>query len=229
MEDAGDRPVTGATIEARTQAGVVVSRTVSSESGEFLLLMSREGLYRLRASRIGLGDGLSAPIEIYRGDTLRVILRMDIQAVKLPALEVVAHSRLHMGRLAGFHYRAERAFGTFLTREDIERRNPVQLSHVLAEHGWDTQAMGSASHRFAVGLQNRRYGCAPTVYIDAVRATGRFQDKASPEAMMEAGEAIGLVHPEEVAGIEIYRGPASVPGEFGGSDARCGVIVIWTR
>ena len=33
----------------------------------------------------------------------------------------------------------------------------------------------------------------------------------------------------DVYGIEIYRGPGEVPGEFAGSDAACGVIVIWTK
>lgn len=228
VEDAGDRPVAGATVELKTATGEVLRRTVSGEAGAFLLLVAREGRYRLRAARIGLVDGLSAPIEVYPGDTLRVILRMDIQAVQLPALEVVTHSRMaRMGRLAEFQYRAARGFGTFLTREDIERRNPVQLTHMLSEHGWDVQPMGPVGYRFAVGVQNRRYGCAPTVYVDGFRVTHR-SDKGSQEAMLEAGDAIGLVHPIDVAGIEIYRGPASIPGEFGGSDAQCGVIVIWT-
>jgi hypothetical protein len=144
VEDSGDRPVAGATVELQTTGGVVVRRTVSEESGRFLVLVSREGRYRLRASRIGLADGLSASIDVAPGDTLRVILRMDIQAVALPALEVIGHSRMHrMGRLAEFHYRSQRGFGTFLTREDLDRRNPVQLTHILTEHGWDVQQMKS--------------------------------------------------------------------------------------
>ena len=33
----------------------------------------------------------------------------------------------------------------------------------------------------------------------------------------------------DVYGIEIYRGPGEVPAEFGGSNAACGVIAIWTK
>jgi hypothetical protein len=33
----------------------------------------------------------------------------------------------------------------------------------------------------------------------------------------------------DVYGIEIYRGPSEVPGEFSGSNAMCGVIVMWTK
>jgi hypothetical protein len=35
--------------------------------------------------------------------------------------------------------------------------------------------------------------------------------------------------PDEVEAIEAYDGPAVLPPEFGGYDARCGVLVIWTR
>lgn len=33
----------------------------------------------------------------------------------------------------------------------------------------------------------------------------------------------------DIYGIEIYRGPGEVPGEFAGSNAGCGVIVLWTK
>jgi len=40
---------------------------------------------------------------------------------------------------------------------------------------------------------------------------------------------VPVVLPIKVAGIEVYKGPASLPAEFGGSDTRCGAIVIWTK
>jgi hypothetical protein len=39
----------------------------------------------------------------------------------------------------------------------------------------------------------------------------------------------GLVIPAEVEAVEVYDGPGSLPAEFGGSNAGCGVVVIWTR
>jgi hypothetical protein len=33
----------------------------------------------------------------------------------------------------------------------------------------------------------------------------------------------------DIEGIEVYTGAADVPGEFAGTDAGCGVVVIWTR
>ena len=34
----------------------------------------------------------------------------------------------------------------------------------------------------------------------------------------------------KIQALEVYSGPASVPGEFtGGADPGCGAVVIWTR
>ena len=45
------------------------------------------------------------------------------------------------------------------------------------------------------------------------------------------GFSLNAVQPEEVHGIEIHSGPASIPSEFGGArmDAYCGLVMIWTR
>ncbi|MFL5580183.1 MAG: hypothetical protein ACJ8AO_07405 [Gemmatimonadaceae bacterium] len=47
----------------------------------------------------------------------------------------------------------------------------------------------------------------------------------------EWGHSLDSVQSEEVHGIEIYSGPASIPSEFGGArtDACCGLVMIWTR
>ena len=33
----------------------------------------------------------------------------------------------------------------------------------------------------------------------------------------------------QIAGVEVYKGPATLPAEFGGSGGRCGAVVIWTK
>ena len=38
-----------------------------------------------------------------------------------------------------------------------------------------------------------------------------------------------FVLPLEVAGVEIYKGAASLPAEFGGADSQCGVVAVWTK
>jgi outer membrane cobalamin receptor len=55
--------------------------------------------------------------------------------------------------------------------------------------------------------------CFPTWWVDGTRVASFHENTPI----------------RDVYGIEIYRGPGEVPGEFAGSDAACGVIVIWTK
>jgi hypothetical protein len=38
-----------------------------------------------------------------------------------------------------------------------------------------------------------------------------------------------LPTPKEIAGIEVYDGPATVPAQFSGMDRRCGMVLVWTK
>jgi hypothetical protein len=38
-----------------------------------------------------------------------------------------------------------------------------------------------------------------------------------------------LPSPHELAGIELYTGPATLPVRYNSLDARCGLILIWTK
>ena len=33
----------------------------------------------------------------------------------------------------------------------------------------------------------------------------------------------------DIVALEVYLGPSDIPGEFAGTNAGCGAIVVWTR
>jgi hypothetical protein len=220
LEERTEQPVAAAQVELLEESGRAVQQAVTAIDGSFALSIRQAGRYRLRATSIGYAESLSALIDIVTADTLHVILRMDPQAVRLPALEVAARTRgryIHPG-LESFYYRMRRGMGgTFITREEIELHghtgNLLRFAGVESTTG---------------GMVMSRTGCAPMVYIDGVRLT-RVSDRRTPEAMQEAVEIAGLVHPWLIEGIEVYRGAATIPAEFAGSTAQCGVIAIWLR
>jgi hypothetical protein len=45
------------------------------------------------------------------------------------------------------------------------------------------------------------------------------------------GTSLDLMGVEEIAALEVYLGPSSIPAEFASlrRDQACGLIVIWTR
>lgn len=62
-------------------------------------------------------------------------------------------------------------------------------------------------------------GCPPVFYIDG----GKVHDAGY------VTEILNVTPPSHIEAIEVYRGASEMPAEFGGTDARCGVVVIWTR
>lgn len=75
--------------------------------------------------------------------------------------------------------------------------------------------------RFVRYERDPRGPCPPAVYVDRMYVGGGMNE--------EPAGIDGLVIPTEVEAVEVYEGPASLPAEFGGSRAGCGVVVIWTR
>jgi hypothetical protein len=55
--------------------------------------------------------------------------------------------------------------------------------------------------------------CPPDYVID-----GQFDNGFGPSTPIR-----------DIVALEVYTGPADVPGEFAGRTAGCGVVVVWTR
>jgi hypothetical protein len=79
--------------------------------------------------------------------------------------------------------------------------------------------MAGGSSRFYVEFIRYR-GCPPAVYLDRMLLNPGRGERAVID---------DWVLPGEVEAVEVYDSPASLPAEFGGSRAGCGVVVIWTR
>nr|NIM48818.1 TonB-dependent receptor plug domain-containing protein [Gemmatimonadales bacterium] len=139
---------------------------------------------------------------------------MQHQAVELPAVVVEADRIvLFYGRMREFWRRRKMGLGWFLTRDEIERRNPMFVTDLLRTiPGVSVRRTG-----FTTRVRFRRFGraCPPGIWIDGIRQASSDLD--------------WLVLPQEVEAIEVYRRSAETPMEFSGTSRTCGAIVIWTR
>jgi len=78
----------------------------------------------------------------------------------------------------------------------------------------------------ALGGGNR--GCPVVFYLDGIKLNATAG--LGTELMgREKLEAVLRLSPSQIEGVEVYKGAAQLPAEFGGSDAECGVIAVWTR
>lgn len=146
--------------------------------------------------------------------TLSLALRPEVFA--LPEIRVRARRRPSYLQQTGFEHRKTRGGGgAFVTRVEIQQRNPRVLSDML---------------RHVPGIV-----LAPTTFGDTrasmARSTGprRCPIQYFVDGQQTFGFNIDDVRPGDVEGLEIYKGASVIPGEYNRGSAMCGVILIWTK
>jgi len=189
-------------------------RFVDVPAGQYLMIVRRPG-YRPVSAIVGVGTK----------DTLRLSFTMEPVAQALGAV-VVKEERVSL-RMLEFEQRRRTGVGFFITQDQIEQRNlPVSADYLrFAPSITLTPSHNATGNPELVAISKREGGsffgegagaCAMAVVIDGVPMPPRFPLELLPT-------------PRELAGIEVYSGPATVPPQFSGLDRRCGMIVVWTR
>lgn len=214
LVEAGSRvPLRGGVVTLLGEDSAAVAELRTDSAGAFVFTLPGGGKYRLRAEQAGFRAATSPVLAIGALDTLQVEFSLARDVVVLEPLVVKARSRRLTAAARRFYDRAESGGGggIFITREEIERTHPGRTTDLLRRvPGVQTTALLGGS-RVTV-----RGGCVPTVYLDGQRVQGlRSIDD--------------LVQPLDVEGIEVYRAAHEAPVEYGGLQAGCAVVLIWTR
>jgi hypothetical protein len=216
--DSASGPLAGVAISA---AGSQV-RTVTSQSGQFVLAPLAQGFHTIVAQRAGYAPE-STTVTLNEGDTLDV----RIVLLSVTVTNTVAEAKPASVEHTFDRRRASRGGGRFITRADIERRNPRQVSDILRNVS-GIRIVDSAGTTVAVSTRGPR---------TEANTDGSLRDRACvlhvgvDGVTKDASFAMDNISPTEVYGIEVFAGAASVPPEFGGlrPEAWCGLIMIWTR
>jgi hypothetical protein len=217
----------------------VVDRILSDSTGAFSLQGPAPGIYTVAVQRISYRQARSSLIRLELGDTLTVEYRLLPDAILLEPMLVTATSRT--GR-AQFNRRMSQGEGQFVTRatlDSLQLWHPAQaFRHVDGFNlrwGWGTSDSGAAGMipriRSYMG-----HGCVGFV-VDGVVAGPRF--------ITDRGRNPWSLYPldtlteAEIMGMEFYRYIGEVPEELQhaasdamsglGTDAMCGLVVIWTK
>jgi hypothetical protein len=209
-------PLVGATVTA-TSAGL---STRTDSLGRFLLAGLPPGLVRLLVTAPGYQRGpLTLPL------APREVLERELEleplgagaaaadtgprAQRLPAVPVTAMPGMG-SRFLDFERRRATGRGQYRTRDEIEAGQFNSLQDVLRTlRGVQMVCSGGYCQAQMV---RATLGCPPQYIIDE-----REDNDFGP-----------VVPVRDIQGIEVYTGAGDVPGEFAGSTAACGVIVVWT-
>lgn len=152
------------------------------------------------------------------GERMERDIELDTTAIAAPGKdaqplpEVAVEAPPAMGaRFRDFERRKATGRGHYLTRAEIEAKGASDLvSAVRNLRGVTVDCAGSGCRVRMVRAPSR---CLPEYIVDE-REDNMF------------GPTIPI---RDIEAIEVYTGPSDVPGEFAGTNAGCGVIVIWTK
>ncbi len=118
-------------------------------------------------------------------------------------------------RRRGFFERRDSGTGVFFVRDELDRRGVTLFSDIFGPvAGVRVQRRGGQAQL----VSSRRRGCLMTVYLDGIE-------------MAFIASNIDALPFDDVAAIEIYRGPSEVPLEYTytKSNDTCGAVLVWTR
>ena len=237
------RPIEQASVRVRDgEAG-----GLTNTNGFYAFDELEPGMYVLEISHIAYQDR-EVVVRLDGGTALQVNVDLRTDAIPLEGITVSVLPRRLFSDMIDLQRRMELGFGEFLVRSDLEIRGGT-IANALTGLGGvrvltgtgrageryivlraardlvdNSQARSDAREDFGAAGEITFNYCFPAVWVDGrrfsrPRAGGVGHDPVDFSQFLTA----------EIEAVEIYRGAGSVPGEFGGGDAACGAVVLWTR
>jgi hypothetical protein len=192
------------------------SAVYSDSLGIFRFANIPSGKRQLHFRRLGFSPK-SIDADITDGTTLALAVVLEPYATEIEGMTVEEATRRRQV-LGDFYDRSSRGFGHFVTREQIEKRNPMNLSDMMrmipGARLVPLRGGSQATLRFSRAQGAR--DCPPQYWVDGVKAWNLNIDD---------------IVPQDVEGIEVYSGASTVPPQFNTREGTtiCGVVLIWTR
>ncbi len=162
-------------------------------------------------------------------------IRLDPQPVSAEGFIVEVEQQTMALRRVGFYDRRERTRGVFIDQTEFEKSTAPTLGDMLRRASgvsvtpqgepFSSRTLGNFN---AMGQDASASGaCLPAVYVDDVLVR-KGALPASWERNQQSLEVLAPP-PSQLEGMEFYHSTSSVPPAYAGIEARCGVLVLWTR
>jgi hypothetical protein len=210
----------GVRVVAFSAAGARIGGAVTNNDGEFVFQLPAAGDYRLQATRLGYATTITELITVDSAAQADVVLPMVRRPVALDTITVAgqplapAQKQLPYLVDAGFYRRQRWGFGYFLTRADIDRRDPLIMADLLK------------------GIPGIRVRCTSATICSVTMpgANAMFIGKACfPSVVLDGvpGFSLADLNPFNLEAVEIYPHSGGVPVQWRTSP--CGAVVAWSR
>lgn len=192
------------------------SRAVLSDSaGAFVFAEFPAGVSQLLIRALNF-PALGIIVELAEGQVLDRPVVLDSTAAgraaqELPTVAVHADAPAFNYRMTEFERRRHTGRGQYVTEDEIVKSGAYSIADAIKHmRGVDYRCEGTGCY---VRMFRAPMRCLPEYIVD-----GRAMNDFGPTTPIR-----------DIIGLEVYAGPADVPGEFAGTNAGCGVVVVWTR
>jgi hypothetical protein len=190
---------------------------MTDSGGRYRVTGVPEGRFEVIFRRLGYQPGHT--FRAFRQDTSRVDMRLQAQAFVLP--EITAEARgvaRPTPKMAGFLDRRAMGFGSFIDETVLREREYSPLSMVLRGHVAGVTLVHLANNQGYGVMMSRVPKCWAQVFLDGMR-------------IVKGGEPYNIDQHtvQSLMAVEVYKGAASTPVQFGGGNSSCGTVLLWTR
>jgi hypothetical protein len=191
-------------------------RAASNDSGMYQIAAIGVGGMKLFARRVGYAPE-TLSVVVVAGELTRADFVMTASVHTLPEALVVADPT--RGKMGPFNRRKSRGVGAFVTRADIEKRQPGTISELLRYLPGVAVTQKMAGEPQPVHMErsvrsSMQATCVVQIYVDGHPYPNGNLDDFSPHL---------------IEGVEVYRSASEIPADFRTRDATCGLVALWTR
>lgn len=198
----------------------------TSAAGAFHLDALPPGRYWVTVRRVGYVP-LRAALTLERNKARKIVFELEQMPHQLPEVEVLAEETAWARRFREFNRRHKSAWGRFVTRDDIERFDPIYLADMVRRYfpfnrftGFEPAGMISHHTSWTTSVFGRASefrNCPPSISVNGAAPT--------------YGWALNDFRPKAVEALEIYRRAHEIPLELRmpNQPPGCGLVVVWLR
>jgi hypothetical protein len=199
--------VAGATVRIKPGPASLTTDTLGRFEARGLVA----GAAEVTIEALGYQPGVFT-VRLGAADTVNGVFPIDFTGYRLAEVAVTARAELLVPRYLDFERRRNTGQGAYIRWDEIAKKGYGSVGDALHVVRGVRIRCNQETFECFVFMARTPY-CQPTWWIDGVQVYS-FQENTPIR---------------DIYGIEVYRGPGEVPGEFGGSNAACGVVVIWTK
>jgi hypothetical protein len=186
-------------------------RAATDSTGRFVITGLPAGTSEVTIQAMGY-ETKRWKLDLAADQTVERTFSLEFTGEKLPEVVVTARAEKLMPRYVDFERRRERGLGAYLRWDEIKKKNFNTVGEAARSVRGVRMDCVQADFECYVRMA-RTPNCRPQWWVDGVNVSSFHESTPI----------------RDIYGIEIYRGPGEVPGEFSGSNAGCGVIVLWTK